>query len=240
MKLISGILLLFSITLTQQCFAGLDYNEKNSHRFKYAVKGEINIKPDRAVFPVTVTVNSKSYVKSFEDASKLIAGFKLEIKKLNNKIFSISPSNFFKKRKYKKKFNVSFFGDDDENIAKTRLIAFLIIKFEPNHNFQQRAQFIAESLDFINKFKTQHKNNKKVTIYQEDSFYEINNVERFREEIVSSVYNKAKNMAQIIGKHENITPTIKEVYFDQYINEDIINFNNASLSINAKIEYTFK
>ncbi len=224
----------------QPAFAGLDYYEKSKHKFRYEVKGEIIVKPDRAIFPIIITVQSKSYKLSLQRANEIVSVLKLDTSKLDNKVFSISPSDFFKKHKRRKKINLSFWGEDDKNVAKTKYIAYLIVKLNNNVTFENRAKYIAESLDFIHKFKGKYIKDENTTIYQEGSFYEIDNLEQYRKKIVSSIYQKAKSMAEIVGKHENVSPVIKEVYFDQHIIEDIVNFNSAYLSINAKIEYGFK
>ncbi len=239
MKLITVSILIIYV-LIQPVFAGLDYSEKSQHKFRYEVKGEIIVKPDRAIFPIIITVQSKSYKFSLQNANKIVSALKSDTKKLDNEVFSISSSDFFKKHKRRKKINLSFWGDDNKNAAKTKYIAYLIVKFNNTVTFEDRAKYIAESLDFINNFKKKYIKDENTSIYQEGSFYEIDNVEQFREKIVNSVYQKAKLMADIVGKYEGLVPVIKEVYFDQGIIEDIINFNSASLSINAKLEYTFK
>lgn len=241
MKGLFGILILSFLFAGQPCMAGYSFSESDIYKFRYDVKGEINVRPDRAVFPVVITVKAGSYINSLERANQVVADLKSEARALNKDVFSISPADFSRKTKRTSKINLSFFGGDDNKYkATTKLVSFLVVNFTDQHDFSKRSEFIAESLDFVSDFKEKYKANEQVAVYLEDSFYEIANVEQYREKIVSSVYRKAKAMAETIGKHEKVSPKIKEVYFDQYISEEILSFNKAALSISAKIEYAFK
>lgn len=239
MKNLLIVLVNICFVLCNSAQAGLSYSDSESHKFRYDVKGEITVRPDRAVFPVMITAKSKSYQQSLQLANQLLLDFKEDSKKLDNGVFSITSENFYRNNK-RSKINLSFFGDGDDNRAATKLVAFLVVDFKDKHDFDARAKYIAEALDFIDGFSAKSRAADHVSVVVEDSFYEISDVEQYREQIVSSVYNKAKLMAGIIAKNEKMTPGIREVFFDQYIGEDIINFNKASLFINAKIEYGFK
>lgn len=46
-------------------------------------------------------------------------------------------------------------------------------------------------------------------------------------------------MADIVAKQEKVHLEVKHVTFDQCIGEEIINFNRASLTINANIDFIF-
>jgi len=84
-----------------------------------------------------------------------------------------------------------------------------------------------------------HEKNKKIKVTAKDVYYEISNIERYRGDIIKSIYSKAHNMASIVAQAEGVELRVDEVTFDQRINSEIINFGKASLSINARIEFTF-
>ncbi|MDH5767114.1 MAG: hypothetical protein OEZ38_13960, partial [Gammaproteobacteria bacterium] len=66
------LILLIAVSVTgNPAYAGLGFSEDEIHKFRYDVKGEIMVKPDRAVFPVLITVKSKTYKQSLERANKL-------------------------------------------------------------------------------------------------------------------------------------------------------------------------
>ena len=70
-------------------------------------------------------------------------------------------------------------------------------------------------------------------------YYEISNSEQYRSDIIKSIYTKAQSMAKIVAQAEKVELRVDEVKFDQNIKTEVINFNRASLSINAQINFTF-
>lgn len=72
-----------------------------------------------------------------------------------------------------------------------------------------------------------------------ETYYEISEIEQYRGAIIKSVYTKSNLMADIVAKSAGMVLKIDQVIFDQHIQKEIINFGEASLSINAKFEYAF-
>lgn len=162
-KFIASLLLLL---FAQYAVAGMNYYESQSHQFRYEVKGEVNIKPDTAVFPVTITVESESYQQALQKAQQLAAEFKTSAGKLNRKFFTVSSADFFKRHQRGKKLSlsVSFFDSSSEEDASAKLVSVLSIGFKADQDFDQRAGLIAEALDFVRGFKKRYEKNDKISV----------------------------------------------------------------------------
>lgn len=220
--------------------AGLGSYDKAPHRLKYEVKGEVDVSPDKAVFPIVITIKAPSYAESLVQAKNIISDIESALEKHDSKIFSLSSLDFFKPDdRMRKSIDLSFFGRNDD-VSKTKLVSYLSVSFNPEHAFWDRSKYVAEALDFVKGFSKKYMEDDNKSIYLEDVFYEINNVEQYRELIVESVYKKARLMADIIAKQEKLKPKIKYVSFEQRIREDVINFSKANLTINAEIDYMFE
>ncbi|GBC61821.1 hypothetical protein DENIS_2783 [Desulfonema ishimotonii] len=221
------------------CFAGLNYYEEKVHKFNYTVEGEIEIKPDKAVFPIILTIQGNSYADSLKNTQRITHQIISELKQLDNTVFTASPSDFFKQRdRGKTLLDVSFWRND-ENKPESKLIFNIYVNFKTDHTFWQRAEFLAEAHDFIDRFIKRYKEDETVSVYPEETYYEIDRIEQYREEIIRSIYEKAKTMADIIASEEKVNLDIRQVTFGQHIVKEILNFNRASLTINADIEFAF-
>ena len=84
-----------------------------------------------------------------------------------------------------------------------------------------------------------YEKNDKITVSPKKTYYEILEIERYRGEVIKSIYSKAQEMAAIVAEAEGVELRVDKVTFDQRINKEVINFSRASLSINARIEFTF-
>jgi hypothetical protein len=222
------------------CYAGYGSSEGSSyHKFQYDIKGEIEIKPDYALFPFIVTVESKDFKSSLMKAKKIISEVEKKLKTLGKPNLSISSADFFEPHEYKKRIYSSFFGEQ-KGKAKAQISSYFAIKFSEEDKFWDRAQYIASALDFLKGCKIKFEGADKIKFTYEEAVYHIENAEEYREKIVKSIYSKAKKAANIIAKQENKKPIIKEIKFDQMIIQEILNFNKASLSLDATIEFGFE
>lgn len=221
------------------CFAGWGSYEKDSYKFTYDIEGEIEVKPDTAVLPLIITVNSKSYSESLKKIKTLIKSVQKDVKTLNEKVFSMSPSDFYKPNEYGRKLmDVSFFGNDKDSL-NTKLVTNIYITFKDEYNFWKRAEFIAQANDFALSLSKKFDKNDKISISSKKIYYEISDTEQYRSDIIKSIYSKAQNMATVVAKAEGVKLRVDEVKFDQHIKMDVINFNRACLNINAQINFTF-
>jgi len=134
---------------------------------------------------------------------------------------------------------VTFFGKDKDE-ASTNLTLCLTVKFEDKNDFWDRADSVAQALDFLDDFMKAHDRKENIALSREAMFYEVDNKEQFREEIVQIIYSKAKKVADVTDQNEGREPKVREVKFDQNIREDILNFNKALLSIDATMEFSFE
>lgn len=232
-------LISFLFILNSVCFAGWSSYEGESYKFTYDVEGEIEVKPDTAVLPLIITVNSKSYSESLKKVRTMIDGIQKDVTALNEKVFSISPSDFYKPEEYgKDSFDVSFFGGKDDSLH-AKLVFNIYIAFNKEHDFWKRAEFIAKANDYASSLSKKFDKNDQISIEIEKIYYEISNIEQYRSEIIKSIYTKAQSMAKIVAQAEKVELRVDEVKFDQHIKTEVINFNRASLSINAQINFTF-
>jgi len=237
MKTIILCITVFMGLVATSSFAGLGYYEKKIHKFQYEVEGEIIVKPNRAVIPVIINTSDISFEKSLIKARKILFSTAAGLKKLDSKNFSLSPADFFKPiNKGKKILDVSFFGGE-KNLKKTKLILYVNINFNDDHDFWARAELLSKAHDYLSKLKKNNNSKDDSSIYIEETFYEISDAEKYRAQIIESIYQKAKVTASIIENKEKIALEIKHITFDQHINKDIVNFNSASLTINANIEF---
>lgn len=233
-------IIVLSLLSVKPSFAGLGSYDKASHRLKYEVKGEMDVRPDKAVFPIVISIKDRSYAESLAQARNIISEIETALKKHDGKIFSLSSLDFYKPDdRMRKSIDLSFFGRNDD-MSKTKLVSYLSVSFNDEHAFWDRSKYVAQALDFVKGFSRKYKEDDNKSIFLEEVFYEINNVEQYRESIVKSVYKKARLMADIIAKQEKLKPKIKYVSFEQHIREDVINFSKANLTINAELEYTFE
>ncbi len=88
----------FLFLTTSTSFAGWGYSGKRDLKFNYKVEGEIEIKPDKAIFPIIITTHGNSYIDSLNTTRNITNEITDELKKLDNTIFTSSPSDFFKPR----------------------------------------------------------------------------------------------------------------------------------------------
>ncbi len=230
----------FLVFISSPALAGLGYSREKTINFDYKVVGEIEIKPDKAVFPITITTNGKSYIDSLGAIRDIINEMTKELKKLDHTIFTSSPSDFFKPYDKGRKFlDVSFFSGERSR-ARSKLVFNIYVNFTRNHSFWQRAEFLAAAHDFIARFVIKYEKDEYATVSMEDVYYEIVNVEQYRDEIIRSIYKKAKIMADIISKEEKVKLEVRQVMFDQRIDKEILNFNRASLTINANLDFGYE
>ena len=240
-----GIVLLILIIGSTYSYAGLesgseyDSSIKYKHAFRYEMKGELEVKPNRAHFPVTVRTEASSYSVALNISQTVLNDLTKSLKDINEPSFSISPTDFFKPLDYSKKIDISMFKNDDKTFT-SNLNLFLTVNFAEEDDFWTRAGKIARALDFLEKFSKKFDKNDKISVHKEPEFYEIHNKENYREDIVNSIYAKAKKVADVIALKEGKKAVIKEVKFDQYIKEDISNFNRALLTIDANMEFVFE
>lgn len=222
-------------------FAGYESSRwSDSHKFTYEVEGEIEVKPDVAVVPLIISVNSKSYSESLGQARQLLDGIKKGVAELGSSVFSATPSDFFKPQGGGRKLlDVSFFGGGDEQL-QAALVFNIYVTFKPEHDFWQRAEFMAKANDFVVDLEKKHKKSDKIVISPREIYYEIHDVEKYRLEIVKSIYSKAHQMSSIVAEAEGVNLRVDEVTFDQRINKEVINFSRASLRINSRIEFSFE
>ena len=218
-------------------FAGLDYYEKQIHKFKYEVEGEIIVKPNRAVIPVIIDTYDINFEKSLIKAHEILSSTEAELKKWDSKYFSLTPADFFKPASRGKKIlDVSFFGGEKDR-KKTKLILYININFSDDQDFWTRAKLLAKAHDYLSTLKTRYKSKDDSSIHIGELFYEIIDAENYRAQIIETIYQKAKVTSSIIERKEKIILEIKHITFDQHIKKDIINFNSASLTINANIQF---
>ncbi len=210
------------------------------HKLKYEINGEIEVKPDRAHFPLIVSARGETYQASLRNATRVLEQLKDALQQENKSHFIISPADFFESDKsLKRMLKVTFFGKDKDE-ASTNLTLCLTVKFEDKNDFWDRADSVAQALDFLDDFMKAHDRKENIALSREAMFYEVDNKEQFREEIVQIIYSKAKKVADVIGQNEGREPKVREVKFDQNIREDILNFNKALLSIDATMEFSFE
>lgn len=241
MKVIAGILSLLLLATSQHLHAGYSSSESKYYKFRYDVRGEIEVRPDRAVFPLIIKARAVSYERSLNAANQVVNQLDTEARKLDADKFSVDTNDYARETRRRSKINLSFFGNDsdDKKRATSRVVSYLVLYFSDADDFSRRATLVAKALDFINAFNSSYEDNRFISISSDEVFYEISDVEQYREQVVSSVYQKARNMAAVIGKQEKLKPVIKDVHFDQHITEEILSFNKAALSVGAKIEYRF-
>lgn len=231
---------LLSLTYLSPVFAGYGSYDESSHQLKYDVKGEIEVKPDKVIFPIVITLKDKTYNSSLLQAKKVITELETALKNHDSQVFSFSSLDFYKPaNRSGKSIDLSFFGRNDE-LSTTKLVSYLSINFSSSHAFWDRSKYVADALDLMRVYSKKYKEGENKSVYLEDAYYEINNIEQYRGTIVESIYSKARLMADIIAKQENLKPKIKFVSFNQNIQKDVINFSKASLTISAVIEYSFE
>lgn len=230
-------LLLISIPIS---YAGWESSyQSKSYKFTYEVEGEIEVEPDTAVLPLMITVSAKSYLDALNQAKKLLDGFNQEIKVLGSDVFSATPLDFFKPHSGgRKSIDISFFSSGDD-ASQAILVFNVYVAFKSHHDFWVRAAFMAQANDFIASIENRYKKNDKILISPKKTYYEISEIEKYRGAIIKTVYAKAHQMAQIVAEAEGVDLRVDKVTFDQRIQKEVINFNRASLSINAKIDFTF-
>lgn len=204
------------------------------NNFKYKVDGEIAVKPDIASYPVIVTIDSRSYKRSLSSAKRIISGISKDLKKLGKNEYSISTTNFFRSKKYSK-IKVTFFGGNKEK-RRTKMIFNINVNFKDTHDFWKRAALIAEILDFIKSAQRRYSNDT-IKISQGERYFHINNVEKFRKDIISSIYKKAKTTASVIETNEKRKLKIVHITFGQNIKKSFLGFDKATLSLDANIEF---
>ena len=246
MKIGSQIVsLIFAIFVTSLAHGGFssdsDYKSyhKYKHNFQYEIEGEIEVKPNAAHLPVTVKTTDKSYTSALGQSQKVLDALTKELKQMDESSFSISPTDFFKPKQYSKKIDISFFKKDDDKVI-SNLNLYITIAFSDDDSFWEKAKRIATAMDFLQSFSKKYDSNDDIIIFQEPIFYDVQNKEDYREQIIRSIYVKAKKVADIIGTSEQKKVTIKEAQFDQHIKEDIPDFSKALLSIKAYIAFSFE
>ncbi len=221
------------------CFAGWSSYERGSYKFTYDIEGEIEVKPDTAVIPLMITVNSKSYSNALKKIKTTVKKVQKDVKALDEKVFSISPSDFYKPQEYGKKLiDVSFFGNGKDSL-NAKLVFNIYIAFKDEHTFWKRAEFIAHANDFVLSLSEKFQKNDNISIASNKIYYEISNTEQYRSDIIKSIYSKAQDMANLVAKAESVKLRVDEVKFDQHIKMEVINFSRTCLNINAQINFTF-
>jgi hypothetical protein len=230
-----GLFLVFSSV----CFAGWGSYSREPYKFTYEVEGEIEVKPDTAVLPLTITVSSKSYSESLKKVKTILDGIGKDVNAIDEKVYSTSPSDFFRSQENGRKIlDVSFFGGGDD-ASSAALVFNIFMAFDDGHDFWQRAEFIAKANDYVSSLSKKYEKNDAISVSPEKIYYEISDVERYRADIIKSIYSKAQAMAKIVADAEGVKLRVDEVKFDQRINKEFINFSRASLGINAQIDFTF-
>ncbi len=203
------------------CFAGLGSYEGDSYKFTYEIEGEIEVKPDTAVLPLIITVNSKSYSNALKKIKITVEKVQKDVNALNEKVFSMSPSDFYKPREYGKKLiDVSFFGNG-KNSLNAKLVFNIYIAFKDEHNFWKRAEFIAQANDFVLSLSKKFEKKDNISIASNKIYYEISNTEQYRSDIIKSIYSKAQDMANLVAKAEGVKLRVDEVKFDQHIKMEV-------------------
>lgn len=236
--IINRIILSFALLLfTFSSFAGFSSKEYASHTLKHEANGELEIKPDRAVFPVVFSVEEKTFTKALAMIRSMNDSLMQEAKNVDPDAVSVLPADFYKPGKGNKYSDISFFGGD-KNDSNAKFTAYLNIHFKPQYDFWKRSALLAKALDFLKNFAKKYKTDE-VSIRHDNAFYEVDNIEQYRKKLLELIYKKARTMAETIAKQEKAKLKIKYVSFDQYISKEIINFNRMVLSIPARIEYTF-
>jgi hypothetical protein len=135
-----------------------------TYKFTYEVEGEIEVEPDTAVLPLMITVSAKSYSDALNQAKKLLNGFNQEIKALGSDVFSATPTDFFKpQRGGRKSLDLSFFRSGDDK-SQAMLVFNVYAAFKSNHDFWERAAFMAQANDFIASIENRYKKNEKIII----------------------------------------------------------------------------
>jgi len=234
------LITLSTLVYLNPVFAGYGGYDEKSHQLKYDVTGEIEVKPDKAIFPIVITVKEKTYNASLLQAKKIITEIEQALKKYDSQVFTFSSLDFYKpEHRTRKSIDLTFFGRNNE-VSTTKLVSYLSINFSSSHEFWERSKYVADALDFIRLHAMKYKEDEARSVSLEDAYYEISNIEQYRGTIVESIYSKARLMADIIAKQENLKPKIKFVSFNQRIQKTVINFSKASLTISAVIEYSFE
>lgn len=218
-------------------WAGLSSSDYDSQTLKHEVEGELEVKPDRALYPLRITVDTRSYDNSLNKIESLHKTLETQVKALGES-FNVSPAAFYKPGTYRKKSKLSFFSSDSASTS-IRFVSYINVNFKQEHDFWTRARLIAKALDFIESFRKKNKS-KTVSINHDDVVYEIDFIEQYRKKLIESIYKKAKNTAEIVAKQENASLQIKYVSFAQHIKKQSVSFNQTILTIPAVIEYSFK
>ena len=197
------------------------------------------MKPDMAVYPITITMTSKTHSDALEKLKKTIDFVRKDIENLGVDVFSSKLSDFYKKDGYRKKVQaLKFFGVKD-NKTQASLVLNLYVSFAQKNNFWTRASYIAKANDFIISLQNKFKGNENILIGTHKHHYRISNIEQYRKAIINSIYSKAQAMANIIADFEGVKLKIDKVKFGQKIQKSIIDFNNAKLTIQSEINFKF-
>jgi len=236
----TGWAFLLLVVLSTAGHAGFSSGNRNAfYKFSYEVQGEIEVKPDTAVLPLVITVRAKSNTDALNQAKQLLTAVTQEVKALGSEVFSSSPSDFFKPQNGNRKMvEVSFFKANEEE-TQAKMVFNIYVTFKEEHDFWQRAGFMAKANDFVAALEKKYQKNERINASSQDTYYEISDIERYRGEIIRSIYAKAHNMAEIVAKAEGTTLKVDQVTFDQRIKSEVINFNRESLSLDARIGFVF-
>ena len=221
-------------------FAGYD-RTYDSRQFQYEITGEIQVKPDFALFPVTIATDAKTFDGSLKKAKDVFTGIETDLKQVDPTHFSLSPFDFERSPEQHKMLDahISFFKRE-ENTSKTQLYFYLRVQFTHDHSFWERAQLLATALDFLTKQIAGFEKDKTLDVHYGEVSLHVEQKEQYREQIIYSMYAKAKKFAEVVAAHEQVIPVIKEIRAGQTIRQEILNINNASLSLDADIIFQFE
>ena len=228
--------LFVSLTTGTPAFSGLD--RSFAETLQYDVTGILEVKPDSALFPVTLTAQGNNYVAALQRAQEIYRALEVAAQQTPGERLSVTPGNFDETREYEKVSSLSFFGDE-QNMIKTNMQFFLHITFTAQDDFWARAQFIAAALDLLNAqvkaFQAEHT----VELRYGEMLLRVSNPEQYREQLMTTLYTRAKAMAQVVAAGERTTPVIKEITCAQTIEQHFLNIHQASLALTANIVFGF-
>lgn len=233
------ILLTSLILLTGTARASASsYREEPARHYQYQIKGAVVVRPDKALFPLTISVQGKNYVQALAKANQVQQEIKKRLNKFDEKVYRLSPVNFYRQSVRGKRYtSISFFSKGRHNGPSASMLVNLVVRFTDRHSFQDRADMIARAYDFLNEVNGVYAEKKNMSVRTGSVQYGIDNVEKFRAMVVKQIYQRGKLMVDIVAKQEHAAAYIRKVHFSQDIQQNMHHFNKATLSIDAKIEF---
>ncbi len=237
---------LFSVALVcwlipvQSAHCGLgSYKSRTPQTLRYDVSGEAMVKPDCALFPISLSAEAKSYQAGMTQAKGIFDELRKALKGQCGDKAAFYPASLDESRSYeKKRISVSFFKSEEKNVS-VRFEFILKLGFDAEAGFWERAAAIAKALDFLNERVENSEAEPSIRLRYGEMRLEVEKREQYREAIVRAIYAKAKKVADVIAEQEKRQPVIQEIHFSQAIRQDILNLHQAALSLEADIAFGF-